>query len=311
MAMSSFGIRSLGKQGAYPSLALGAVEVHPLEMVQGYSVFMLHGDRATPYCINKVVGPDGSIVRSYGPRIYRNQLDPWVASQLDELLHAVVTGGTAYRALANAMPNARGKTGTTTDNKDAWFCGYQDGLVGVAWCGNMVVRNGQVYQLPMGSHMYGGTAPAYFWRDIMQQAIKKGFGSKVPDIEPPAEPERKNEEVQDPHTETQVKVIPPEETIPPEGTTGGDGAPITVPDPNDTSSAGGDGTPPVVNPAGAPPDSPTTHRDPPRRRDESDDVRVDICAESGMRATIYCPETVTRTFRRGQEPKKRCTIHGG
>lgn len=317
MATSVFGIKSLNRQGAHPSMALGAVEVHPLEMAQGYSVFMLHGDRATPYCINKVVGPDGSIVRSYAPRIFRNQLDPWVCEQMNELLHLVVTGGTASQALGDAMPNARGKTGTTSDNKDAWFCGYQDGLVGISWCGNMVVRKGQVFQLPMGSHMYGGTAPAYFWRDIMQYALKKGFGSKVPDVKPAVEPEPKDDEKQD---ETKVKVIPPpDEVVDPSGTTGGDGAPITVPDPNATNGGadGGDGATPPVNPAGAP-DSPSVHRDPPKRHDDprrgednGDTVRVDICAESGMRATIYCPETVTRTFRKGSEPKKRCTIHGG
>jgi hypothetical protein len=176
----------------------------------------------------------------------------------------------------------------------------------------MVIRNGQVYQLPMGSHMYGGTAPAYFWRDIMQYAIKKGLGSKVPDIEAPTEPEPKEEEPSH-DSETRVKVIPPEgDQEPPNGTTGGDGAPVTVPDPSDGATTGGDGTSPTVNPAGARPDPPTSHRDPPRKHNDEDrTVQVDICAESGMRATIYCPETVTRTFRKGQEPKKRCTIHGG
>ncbi|HWA83790.1 MAG TPA: hypothetical protein VG820_10170, partial [Fimbriimonadaceae bacterium] len=75
------------------------------------------------------------------------------------------------------------------------------------------------------------------------------------------------------------------------------------------------GRPPVASggPQNDPPTPPPTRRDPPKRHGdaESDTVTVEVCAESGMRATIYCPETVTRTFKRGQEPKKRCTIHGG
>lgn len=316
MATTVFGLKSLRRSKyAPPSMALGSLEVHPLEMAEGYSVFMLHGDRATPYCITKVVGPDGNIVRSYSPRIFKNQLDPWVVEQMDNLLHGVVTHGTANREVEGYLPDARGKTGTTTENKDAWFCGYNQGVVAISWCGNMTIRKGQVYQLPMASHMYGGTAAAKFWRDIVKHAIAKGFGSKIPELEKQAEPVQ---EETTPDSETRVKVIHPgDEDVPTQdGTTGGD-APPTL-DPGQTTgttgtagTTGGEQTPPVTTP----PDTtsePPVRRDPPRRNEEDGrETQVEICAESGMRATIYCPETVTRSFRKGKEPRRRCSIHGG
>ena len=307
MAQSSFGLKSISKQIPYPSWALGALQVHPLEMAEGYSVFMLHGNRATPYCILKVVGPNGEIVRSYSPRIFRNQLDPWVVQQMDELLHGVVTGGTANREVGGYLDEARGKTGTTTANKDAWFCGFNQGVVAISWCGNMTVRKGQVYQLPMASSMYGGTAAAIFWRDIVKHAIAKGFGSKIPEIEQPKDPEI--EESLNPDSETRFKVIPPgEDKL--NGTTGGEVPPTLDPGQTTTGTTTGGDVPPV-NPDKIP--DPPVNRDPPRPREDEGgrETQAEICAESGMRATIYCPETVTRSYRKGREPRKRCTIHGG
>ncbi|MFI5386923.1 MAG: transglycosylase domain-containing protein [Fimbriimonadales bacterium] len=323
LAAGAFGFRS--KIDRVPSLALGSCMVHPLEMAQGYSVFMLHGSRATPYVVTKIVGPDGAILKAYDPNIVPNALDPRVAEEMDELLKEPIHY-TAYRAHLEVIPNVRGKTGTTSDHKDAWFCGYADGIVGVGWVGNNVIRNGRPMQLPMGRSMWGATTAAGIWKAIMIRAHDR-FASPVPALQ--LQPD---EDVRGPENDTpedSVKVIPPGDQNPPDGTTGGDGKPVVVP-PGGTGqgpppgnvgggggAAGGEGPPqpttgtppPSQNPAGS---SPPKHEPPRKRADrESDTVQVEVCAESGMRATIYCPETVTRTFKRGQEPKKRCTIHGG
>jgi penicillin-binding protein 1A len=54
---------------------------------------------------------------------------------MDSMMHDVVRRGTASRALALKRGDLAGKTGTTNDFVDAWFCGYQPTLVGVAWIG--------------------------------------------------------------------------------------------------------------------------------------------------------------------------------
>ncbi|HTQ08675.1 MAG TPA: transglycosylase domain-containing protein, partial [Fimbriimonadaceae bacterium] len=135
-AHGAFGFRS--EIARVPSLALGACQVHPLEMAEGYSVFMLRGSRATPYVITKIVDADGQVLRTYDPDIIPNQLDPTVCDDIDSLLKAVVDRGTAASSGIDEIPDARGKTGTTSDHKDGWFCGYTDGLVGVGWIGNNV-----------------------------------------------------------------------------------------------------------------------------------------------------------------------------
>ncbi|RYG22429.1 hypothetical protein EON82_17120 [bacterium] len=162
-ARDVFGIKS--ELLAYPSLALGTSEVKPLEMLEGYSVFMLGGSRAAPYPILRVVTPDGELLREYTPDVHPDVLDPRVAQEMDTILRTPVEYGTA--TIARDVPNARGKTGTTNSAKDAWFCGYSDGLVGVGWVGNTTIRKGKSYALPMSSRVFGGTVTVKIWRQVM------------------------------------------------------------------------------------------------------------------------------------------------
>lgn len=304
-----------------PSLCLGADEVTPLEMAQGFSTFMLRGSRAKPYCITRIVGPDGEVVKYYQPEITANALDPNVADQIDALMRAVVTSGTGTRA--GGVPNARGKTGTTSDNKDAWFCGYADGVIGIGWIANEVTREGKspIY-LPMSRSVFGGTVTVQFWAKVMKYAQKRfgkqmmdrpsmseilrnsrGSDSLGPEDTPPAdEPPIVDPDV--PAPGTQDPALLPGQPVP-NGSDPGK-------DPNKpVNGDGGSGTtgqdkPPTPTPGVKPPVNPPV--EPPR---EESMVDVEICAETGMRASIYCPETVTRRFARGQQPRQRCTKHGG
>lgn len=299
---------------AVPALCLGSGEVTPLEMAQGYSTFMLRGNRVKPYVITRVVGPDGGIMKVYQPEVTVNALDQRVADEIDALMRMVVTSGTGTRA--GVVPNARGKTGTTSDNKDAWFCGYADGVVGIGWIANEVPREGKspIY-LPMSSRTFGGTVTVQFWAKVMKYAQKR-FGKQMerpsmssimssgtrsgdldaqPEDTPPEDMPKVDPPVEDPVIEPQN--LPGQPATDPNTTTGG---PVTPPV--------GPGTqPPGTEP---PPVKPPVRTDPPPSREERLS-EVEICAETGMRASIYCPETVTRRFARGQEPRRRCTAHGG
>ena len=118
-----------------PRFALGASAVKPIEMLEAYSVFMLGGDRVAPQPIVRVVGPGGEEVRRYEPVVHKAALNAKVARDMDEVMKGPVQFGTATYAQGGAQrPGEDGHGRTTT--RDAWFCGYSDGIVGVAWTGN-------------------------------------------------------------------------------------------------------------------------------------------------------------------------------
>lgn len=317
---------------AVPSLALGASNVSPWEMAQAYSVFMLRGTRATPFLINKVEDSNGNLVGEEEPKLARNVLNATVCDDVNDLLRAVVTGGTGTRA--GVVPDARGKTGTTSSNKDAWFCGFANGLVGVGWVGNEQYskRLKHYVPMPMNHAVFGGTVTAPFWAEVMQAAYDKYKDrfAKAENLD--SVPER---------TATAAKAVPDDLTkgdtaIPidpstapnPDGSpdqknlpVNGDPAAVTTGPGHGQSTKPDDSLPP-------PPPDPTLaeprpiHSPPPPVRTtprpvvhsaprEVEYVEVEICADSGDLATEYCPETVTRRFVKGRQPRHRCRIHRG
>lgn len=172
-----FGIRSpLTVQGSYPdSLALGSRAVRPIEMAEAYSVFQLGGDRVRPTAIKRIIAPDGTLIKEDRPVVFRRAVDPWVAETMDGFLRQVVTNGTGRAA--RVIPDARGKTGTTNNNRDAWFVGYTPEYVGVAWVGN--TRPGQ----SMASSVFGGTVAIQFWVDIFKMANEMRTPKSGRDVE--------------------------------------------------------------------------------------------------------------------------------
>jgi len=314
------------------SLALGSTAVKPLEMLEAYSVFTLGGNRAEPQPIARVIGPDGNVLREYGPVVHTAALDPKVAQQMDELLKGPVSrGGTAVGA--SVVPNARGKTGTTNDHKDAWFCGYSDGLTAVAWTGNTNFKSKSGGQLSMGSRVFGGTVAVKIWIDVMQAAHQLGLANGVKAspgarITVAAAPDEAPHPYRERHTDDDAikNPITPVEPNPVDPVDGGAPDPASV-EPPPVSDAGGDDPdktpPPTEPPATSPPPveatpvpvrpvstKPTTRRsDPPKPRPVEQTEDVMICVDTGLRAGMYCPETVTRSFPKGRAPRGRCTIH--
>lgn len=268
------------------SLALGACAVRPLEMAEAYSVFALGGSRATAYGIRRIVDQRGHVIKAFEPNIKRNVLSSKTAEMLDGLLRAVVTSGTGKRA--QSVVNARGKTGTTDSNRDAWFCGYTDELVGIGWIGNEIKSKSGVRKWdyePMARGTFGGTVTITMWTPIMSFA-QKIMGEKPRTIKEFSSPVR--DALPDGATSDETdEVVPTDKPAPTEG--------MEIVPPNATG---------IENEV--PPD--TTRRE--ARPAEDGEIELVICADSGLRATRYCPETIKRPFRKNGAPKGTCTLHG-
>ena len=319
-AYDSFGFHS--KLEPYLPLALGASGVTPLEIAEGYSVFMLHGDRVHPQPVLRVLDSDGTVVKKYEPQRYPGVFDAHIADEVDELLLGVVERGTG--TAAQKVPNARGKTGTTNEAKDAWFTGYSDGVLGVSWVGHEVLSKKGWIRTPMNQRVYGGSTAGKIWAEIMTMVhdkyAKTATGQPAPipirvkPKEPDAAPDVDPDLVAmpgDSNLDAAVGGDPNQATDPKPGTDGSDNSgPIKPVVPGKVSPA--DGT--DASPTQAKTDAPTTVRTKKDKKagDESnsDTVSVEICEDSGQIANPYCNETVTRTYKRGTEPKRKCTIHG-
>jgi penicillin-binding protein 1A len=316
-----FGIRS--KLEPYEPLALGASAVSPMEMAEAYSVIMLRGDRVRPQPVLKVLDTDGSIVKQYEPQRFVGVFDAAVCDEMDELLRAVVEEGTGQAALP--VPDARGKTGTTNDAMDAWFTGYADGVLGVGWVGNEQKSKGRWTPTSMDDAVYGGTVTARIWAKIMMVAREK-YGRNV--AQPPtqttpveAKSKPKPKPKKDDTLNTAVDSSDANSKAAAEGTLDPDSMTAN----SDGSDAAGQQADPrkIADIDQTKKKATDTDDDRPRKSPSSrgtkstsnddskpDTVTVEICAESGQIANRYCPETVTRTFQRGKEPKRVCRIHG-
>jgi 1A family penicillin-binding protein len=147
----------------YPflSLPLGAHEVTMLEMVSAYGVLANSGRRVDITGISKIEDRDGNIIYKHALN-ERRVADPELVAQLVDMMKGVVRDGTGKNAYL-PRPIA-GKTGTTSDYKDAWFIGFVPQLVTGTWVGND-------NNTPM-NRMTGGWIPAMMWRDFMKEALK-------------------------------------------------------------------------------------------------------------------------------------------
>jgi penicillin-binding protein 1A len=166
-----------------PSMILGAIDpgVSPLEMAHAYQTIASGGERVggnldaspgpnnTPYqlapvAIDKVSAPGGDTIAEDKPRKIR-VLSSGVASTMRSILHANVLGGTGVAASSTGH-NAWGKTGTTENNGDAWFCGGTDHFTACVWVGHADSTESMSTDYN-GGPVDGGTYPAIIWGRIM------------------------------------------------------------------------------------------------------------------------------------------------
>jgi penicillin-binding protein 1A len=164
----------------YLTMGLGAGAATPMQMVAAYSVLANGGYRVVPYLIAKVVDSRNNVLSEAKPVVAgadaERAIDPRNAFVMTSLLKDVIRVGTATRALSLNRTDLAGKTGTTNENVDAWFCGYNAALVAVAWIGFDQPKT-------LGANETGGVAALPMWILYMQKALKGTPEANLPQPE--------------------------------------------------------------------------------------------------------------------------------
>lgn len=141
------------------STVLGASEMNLLDLTTIYSVIWNDGKSVHPYSINKITDASGYLMYERNPSDEIQILSDQTVEYMKQLLYEVVTKGTGKRAYT---PNVfGGKTGTSNDNRDAWFIGATPNYVMGVW-------SGRDDNTSMGPKVTGGTVPAIIFHDIVQ-----------------------------------------------------------------------------------------------------------------------------------------------
>ena len=181
------GITTLDAKDDNLAMALGGLTkgVTPLEMASAYGTFANKGVHVKPTAIVKILDRNGNVLED-ASTLEKEETKTRVMSEreayeMTTMLEGVIDHGTG-RGAAIGRP-AAGKTGTTDDNKDAWFVGYTPDIVTAVWIGD-----------DTGSHslgeVYGGTIPAEIWKDYMSSATSDESGG---DFSAPSGMERRKE----------------------------------------------------------------------------------------------------------------------
>ncbi|CAN7640571.1 penicillin-binding protein 1A [Phenylobacterium sp. LjRoot225] len=182
-----------------PSMALGAVEVSPLEMAQAYTPLSNGGFFAKAYGIERIRTATGRVLYDHGlgqpapapvdaSGQVLNPADAVAANRravvgqpalayMNQMMRQVLVSGTGTRAFVPGYDEA-GKTGTTSDYRDAWFIGYTGGFVTAVWVG----RDDNT---PM-KRVTGGGAPAGIWHDYMAATLPRLQATPIPGSELPS-----------------------------------------------------------------------------------------------------------------------------
>ena len=157
-------------EGAYvPSMGLGSRVVTPMDLASAYSTIAAGGIYSKPMAIRKVVLPGGKVDREAGWGVpQRKRVIPdWVASEVTRILEENMTAGTGTGAYFGKL--SAGKTGTTDNFADAWFCGFIPGLEATVWIG---YPRGEIPMRSVhGISVSGPTFPATIWKLFMERAI--------------------------------------------------------------------------------------------------------------------------------------------
>lgn len=157
-----------------PSLALGSGAASPLDMARMYAVFANGGFLVEPFLIERIELNHGQVVaqtrphpacddcKNAAPRI----LSPGIHYLMHSMLQDVVQRGTAAKAMQLKRTDLAGKTGTTNDQRDAWFNGYAPPLVAISWIGFDSSE-------PLGPEESGARAALPMWIEFMRTALEE------------------------------------------------------------------------------------------------------------------------------------------
>ncbi len=128
--LASYGITDVPRD---LSITLGSFSISPLDLSKAYSVFSNNGIQVTPYMINSIENSNAEVTNFEAIENYVNS--PEQIYLMKSILRDVVKRGTGKRAAVKGIELA-GKTGTTNDNIDAWFCGFSPTIQTIVWYGN-------------------------------------------------------------------------------------------------------------------------------------------------------------------------------
>lgn len=199
------------------SLALGSGYATPLQMARMFSVFANGGFLVDPYFIEKIESNEGEVIFQADPKIAcptckkteeGKNLAPRIISPginfiMNSMLRDVVKMGTATDAKALGRGDIAGKTGTTNDQRDAWFNGFTPTHVASAWVGFDDFR-------PLGHYETGGVAALPMWIEYMRTALK---GTPVATFVPPSDVYKKGSEyIQKGVVLKKIAAVPTEQT---------------------------------------------------------------------------------------------------
>ncbi|APF02735.1 TPA: penicillin-binding protein 1A [Legionella pneumophila] len=160
------------------SLALGSLSISPMDLTTAYAVFANGGYKVEPYLIDHITDADGKILLQAKPSIVCDPCDkdkvdastlaPRVISEdiaflMNTALRDVIQHGTGRAARVLNRQDIAGKTGTTNDQVDAWFAGFNPNLVVTTWIG---------FDNPKSLHEYAANLALPLWIDFMKVALK-------------------------------------------------------------------------------------------------------------------------------------------
>ena len=158
------------KHPPYLTMALGAGSVTPWQMVTAYSVFANGGYKISPYVVHEIRDEKNQVL-AQSAQVQAGEesiraIDPRNAFMMDAMLRDVAIYGTAAKAsVALKRHDLAGKTGTTNEYVDAWFCGYQMTVAGCAWIGFDQPKK-------LGDKETGGAAALPIWIGYMSRALR-------------------------------------------------------------------------------------------------------------------------------------------
>jgi len=162
-----------------PAMALGTTLVTPLEMTQAYLTFANGGDRVAAYGLERIRTTGGQVLYQRKAVAPAPAVSNPALSELNQMLRTVMASGTGVNARVPGYDLA-GKTGTTSDYKDAWFCGFTGGFASCVWMGRDDAK-------PM-VRVSGAGAPSEAWKGFMQTALKRVPARAIPPGPPPPPP---------------------------------------------------------------------------------------------------------------------------
>ena len=160
------------------SLALGSLSISPMDLAAAYAVFANGGFKVEPYLIDHITDAEGKTLLQAKPSVVcttceMTKVDPTTMAPrvlpeditylINSALKDVIQHGTARAARVLNRRDIAGKTGTTNDQVDSWFAGFNGDLVATAWIG---------FDNPKSLHEYAAGLALPLWIDFMKEALK-------------------------------------------------------------------------------------------------------------------------------------------